>query len=210
MHPEARERFTNAVHTLNVPGQGRVIAWDRGADPAQVDREVGYAQQIIRNTDEGGSSSDLWSLKPYEQGEEAYMVGGTPKFSERKLRHKATPIPTQLVDVGNPSPKLSVADVFGTRENMFADTRGYNNAVYGTWNEPGLNRIDVDASTMFADKTKGEDFTLSRKEYAMYDNGKGESVSNEDIRRARGLPVSPKDTEKEAKQEVVYRRHGER
>ena len=60
------------------------------------------------------------------------------------------------------------------------------------------------------DERQAEDATLTRKEYEMWDNGAERTVTNQGIREKRGLKVSPKDTEKDAKQEIIYSRHGDR
>lgn len=205
--PEIEGRLNTSVQAGKLGGEP-VLSWDRGADPRKVGRLLSSAQQVARLTNEGGSSSDLYSLDVIPAGERKFMVGGTPDPRTKEA------FPTQLVDVGAKDPKLTVHDVLATRQAMLPAAlagrggSGYQQPVYGTWKGDGYDRVDVDLSTGFDSERKAEDMTMSRKEYAMFDNAAMEEVSNEQIRRKRGLPVSPKDTEKDDKQEVVYRRHG--
>lgn len=218
--PEISERANMSVTTSGIPeNPGYLVdAKQMGA----AGRLLSNAQHLANYTSENfGASADLWSMDRVPGGEKAWMVGGTSDPRTGKA------FPTQLVDVGAPNPKLTAHDVLGTRDAMLPaarswetkreGTRGYKNAIYGTWKDDSLGRVDVDLSTKFNDERQAEDMMFSRKEYAIYDNGHqnpdgttGREITNQQARERRGLKVSPKDTQKDAKQEIIYSRHGDR
>lgn len=217
--PEVAARMNTSVTTTGAPLQGGLLL-DKSR-PKDVGRLLSSAQHAINSTHaNGGYSADLWSMDEIPYGSKSYMVGGeydsrTLRTPQGKNNRKPEHVPTQLVDVGSPDPRMTLSDVIGTREKLMAAAQGYKQPVFGTWNATDddgkpLGRVDVDLSTRFDKLETAKDFTLRRNEYALWDNEKGETVTNEQIRRERGKPVSESDTvKKNPKQEVIHRRHGE-
>lgn len=175
--------------------------------PPMMHRMLSSAQQASALTSEfGGASLDLHTMKPYQAGDEAYMVGGTPDASTGKA------FPSQLVDYGNPDPKMTAGDFIDTRKKMLAAAQGSENPVFGTWvaKEPdqygaeGKPHVAIDLSTAYSSQKQADDATLARNESANFTMKDFSEKTNEQIRAERGLGARP---EKQAGQNEIVRHY---
>lgn len=169
-------------------------------------RVLSSAQQASALTSEhGGASLDLHTMKPYQAGDEAYMVGGTPDSQTGKA------FPSQLVDYGNPDPKMTAGDFIDTRRKMLAAAQGTENPVFGTWvaKEPdqygaeGKPHVAIDLSTAYSGQKQADDATLARNESANFTMKDFSEKTNEQIRKERGL--GPRPPKAPGQNEIVRR-----
>ena len=134
------------------------------------------AQFIAYQTNtNGGHSADLHTLKSYNPGDSAHMVGSTVD------RRTSKPFPSQLVDKGADSPTTHPNDVLGIRNKQVA----------------------VDLSTAYGNQRDADTATLQRNEDANFSMKTMEEKPYEEIARARGLGGPRPD--KAPGQEEVYR-----
>jgi len=144
----------------------------------------------------GGHSADLHTLKSYNPGDNAHMVGSTVD------RRTGQPFPSQLVDKGAENPRVTRDDVLGIRGKMLGSQPPEANPVLGTWRSG--DNVAVDLSTAFPTQHEADTETLKRNEDANFSMKTMETKDYEDIAKERGI-TTPRP-EKAPGQEEVYRK----
>lgn len=137
-----------------------------------------------------GASMDVRTGRLLQVGEDVHLVGGAPHIMGGKT-------PTHYYDSGSDSPQITASQAHQERLRVFAATGGRHDAAVGSWinaADPSKG-VQVDSSTIFTDRRKGEDAVLERNEDAMSHMVDLSETTNEQIRKARGLGPRPPKTD---------------
>lgn len=130
-------------------------------------------QFAIRTHAEGGASFNTSTNQFLQAGhDQTYVVGGEPDT-------KGTRIPTKQV------PHVDVPTASEHIEHIRSTTGNRAGAIAGSWVAPG--RVDLDASSAFANRREAMRVATHRNEEAYWDNAAGEEVLTKHGKKARGI-----------------------
>lgn len=178
--------------------QAQVAASEPSGMSHAGDPLLNRAQFIAHQTNaNGGHSADLHTLKSYNPGDSAHMVGSTVD------RRTSKPFPSQLVDKGADNPTMHPNDVLGIRNKMLGAQPESERPVLGTWKDGANKQVAVDLSTAYGNQHDADTATLQRNEDANFSMKTMEEKPYEEIARERGLGGPRPD--KAPGQEEVYR-----
>lgn len=159
----------------------------------QLQGDLAAAQHFVDATHEyGGATMNAKTGHVFQMGENVHLVGGHPDPQSGEK------IGTRYYDQGVDNPHLTVAQAHAERlRNLIVTGGGTRSTALGSWVDSGNPHkgVQIDTSTIFHNRHRGENAVLDRNEDAMLHMKDLSETRNEDIRAKRGLPARPPKTD---------------